>query len=336
MIDGTLRRRSTAVPNVVLCRWVRSDGEPLVTSVSVSVDGRVLKLSNLDKVLYPQVGFTKGEVIDYYVAVAPVLLPRLAGRPLTLRRYPEGADTDGFFEKHASRHAPAWVRTVLLATRKPQAHPSGPAETEYVLLDDLPGLVWAANLAALELHVPQWTMSPDGGRGHPDLMVFDLDPGPPADIVTCCRVAELLVDALAADGLPAWAKTSGSKGMQLYVPVTVDEVTDTSEYARQLCLRLAASHPDLVVGTMAKQARPGRVYIDWSQNHQAKTTIAAYSLRARREPTVSTPLTWAEVRACQRPDELVFTAADVRARLDAHGDLLADLEITHYPLPVRR
>jgi bifunctional non-homologous end joining protein LigD len=309
---------------------------PQVASVSVSVDGRVLKLSNLDKVLYPQVGFTKGEVVDYYVAVAPVLLPRLANRPLTLRRYPEGAHAEGFFEKHASRHAPSWIRTVLLATRKPQSDPTGPSETEYVLLDDLAGLVWAANLAALELHVPQWTMNDDGGRAHPDLMVFDLDPGPPADIVTCCRVAELLLDALAEDGLPAWAKTSGAKGMQLYVPVTVAEVTDTSDYAKQLCLRLAASHPDLVVGTMAKQARPGRVYIDWSQNHQAKTTIAAYSLRARDEPTVSTPLTWAEVRACQRPEELVFTPDDVRARLAEHGDLLADLASTHYPLPARR
>ncbi len=271
----------------------------------MSVDGRVLKLSNLDKDLYPEVGFTKGEVIDYYVAVASVLLPRLAGRPLTLRRYPDGANTEGFFEKHAG-------------------------------LGDLPGLVWSANLAALELHVPQWTLAGDGGRGLPDLMVFDLDPGPPADIVACCRVAELLQAALAEDDLPAWAKTSGSKGMQLYVPVTVDGLSDTPEYAKALCQRLARSHPDLVVATMARQARPGRVYIDWSQNNQAKTTIAAYSLRARREPTVSTPLTWAEVRACRRAEELVFTAADVRKRLDTHGDLLADLDTTHYPLPAPR
>jgi bifunctional non-homologous end joining protein LigD len=308
---------------------------PAVATVSVSVDGRVLRLSNLDKDLYPQVGFTKGEVIDYYVAVAPYLLPRLAGRPLTLRRYPDGAGGEGFYEKHAARHAPSWVRTVMLPTRHTQSDPTGPTETEYVLLEDLPGLVWAANLAALELHVPQWTIADDGGRGLPDLLVFDLDPGPPADIVACCRVAELLHDALAEDGLPAWAKTSGSKGMQLYVPVTVDAVPDTSEYAKELCLRLARSHPDLVVGTMAKQARPGRVYIDWSQNHQAKTTVAAYSLRARDEPTVSTPLTWAEVRACQRADELVFTASDVRKRLDTHGDLLADLDATRYPLPQR-
>ncbi len=187
-----------------------------VATVSVSVEGRVLRLSNLDKDLYPQVGFTKGEVIDYYVAVAPYLLPRLAGRPLTLRRYPDGAGGEGFYEKHAARHAPSWVRTVMLPTRHTQSDPTGPTETEYVLLEDLPGLVWAANLAALELHVPQWTMAEDGGRGLPDLMVFDLDPGPPADIVACCRVAELLHEALAEDGLPAWAKTSGSKGMQLY------------------------------------------------------------------------------------------------------------------------
>jgi bifunctional non-homologous end joining protein LigD len=206
--------------------------------------------------------------------------------------------------------------------------------TEYVLLDDLPGLVWSANLAALELHVPQWKLTDDGtGRGLPDLMVFDLDPGPPADIVACCRVAELLQTALAEDDLPAWPKTSGAKGMQLYVPVTVTDQAQPSEYAKSLCQRLARSHPDLVVGTMAKQARPGRVYIDWSQNSQAKTTIAAYSLRARAEPTVSTPLTWAEVRACQQADELVFTAADVRGRLAAHGDLLADLDAEHHPLP---
>jgi bifunctional non-homologous end joining protein LigD len=307
-----------------------------VATVSVSVEGRVLKLSNLDKDLYPQVGFTKGEVIDYYVAVASVLLPRLAGRPLTLRRYPDGADSEGFFEKHAGRHAPDWVHTVQLPTRHPQRDPTGTGLTEYVLLDDLPGLVWAANLAALELHVPQWTLSPEGGRALPDLMVFDLDPGPPADIVACCRVAELLSDMLAEDGLPAWPKTSGSKGMQLYVPVTVTDLSDTSEYAKGLCQRLARSHPELVVATMAKQARPGKIYIDWSQNSQAKTTIAAYSLRARAEPTVSTPLTWDEVRACQQADELVFTAADVRKRLDTHGDLLADLDTTHYPLPAGR
>jgi bifunctional non-homologous end joining protein LigD len=304
-----------------------------VATVSVSVDGRVLRLSNLDKVLYPQVGFAKGEVIDYYAAVADVLLPRLAGRPVTLRRYPDGADAEGFFEKHAARHAPEWVRTVRLSTKQAQSDPTGPTETEYVLLDDLAGLVWAANLAALELHVPQWRMAPDGDRDLPDLMVFDLDPGPPADIVSCCRVAELLLAALAEDGLPAWPKTSGSKGMQLYVPVSVTDPSAPREYARQLGARIAGEHPDLVVATMARQARPGRVYIDWSQNNQAKTTIAAYSLRGRAEPTVSTPLTWDEVRACRRPEELVFTTADVRARLQTHGDLLADLDTTHHPLP---
>lgn len=303
-----------------------------MSTVSVSVGDRVLKLSNLDKDLYPEVGFTKGEVIDYYVAVSPYILPRLAGRPLTLRRYPDGAQSDGFFEKHAGRHAPSWVRTVELPSRHPER--TGTSRVEYVVIDDLPALVWAANLAALELHVPQWTLTDDGvDRGRPDLLVFDLDPGPPADVVACCRVAELLHDALAEDGLPAWAKTSGSKGMQLYVPVTVDDLDATPYYAKGLCQRLARSHPDLVVATMAKQARPGRVYIDWSQNNQAKTTIAAYSLRARREPTVSTPLTWAEVHACQRADELVFTAADVRRRLDEHGDLLAGLDAEHHALP---
>jgi bifunctional non-homologous end joining protein LigD len=296
--------------------------------VSVSVGDRVLRLTNLSKVLYPEADFAKGEVIDYYVGVAAALLPRLAGRPVTFRRYPDGADTTGFFEKDVSRHAPDWVRTAALptpgsSTNRDIAH--------FVLIEDLPTLVWAANLAALELHVPQWRVDESDEALSPDLLVFDLDPGPPATIVECCRVASLVREELAADGLEAWPKTSGSKGLQLYVPVTTSDPGQTSEYARGLAGRLARAHRDSVVATMEKRARPGKVFIDWSQNNPAKTTVAAYSLRARPRPTVSAPVTWAEVEACESVPDLTFTAADVRQRLDSDGDLLADLDTAAHP-----
>jgi bifunctional non-homologous end joining protein LigD len=296
--------------------------------VSVSVGDRVLRLTNLSKVLYPEADFAKGEVIDYYVGVADALLPRLIGRPVTFRRYPDGADTAGFFEKDVSRHAPEWVRTAALptpgsSTNRDIAH--------FVLIEDLPTLVWAANLAALELHVPQWRVDESDRALPPDLLVFDLDPGPPATIVECCRVAELVREELTADGLEAWAKTSGSKGLQLYVPVTTSDPGETSEYAKTLAGRLARAHRDLVVATMEKRARPGKVFIDWSQNNPAKTTVAAYSLRARPHPTVSTPVTWEEVEACESVPDLTFDAASVRQRLDSDGDLLADLDTAAHP-----
>jgi bifunctional non-homologous end joining protein LigD len=296
--------------------------------VSVSVGDRVLRLTNLSKVLYPEADFAKGEVINYYVGVAEALLPRLAGRPVTFRRYPNGADTEGFYEKDVSRHAPDWVRTAALptpgsSTNRDIAH--------FVLIEDLPTLVWAANLAALELHIPQWRVDESDEALPPDLLVFDLDPGPPATIVECCRVAELVREELAADGLEAWPKTSGSKGLQLYVPVTTSDPGRTSEYAKALAGRMARAHRDLVVATMEKRARPGKVFIDWSQNNPAKTTVAAYSLRARPQPTVSTPVTWEEVEACESVPDLTFTAADVRQRLDSDGDLLADLDTADHP-----
>jgi bifunctional non-homologous end joining protein LigD len=279
----------------------------------VEVDGRILKLSNLEKVLYPESGFTKGQVIDYYARIAPVLLPHLADRPVTLRRYPNGVDGPSFFEKNVARHAPEWVRTERLAT---PGSSKGNEFLDFVLIEDLATLAWVANLAALELHVPQWRIGAE-----PDLLVFDLDPGAPATVVECCQVALWLREELAEGGYDAWPKTSGSKGMQLYVPVEPGEI-DTWAYSRKLAERLAKLYPGQVVATMAKAQRGGKVFIDWSQNRPAKTTVAPYSLRARPQPTVSTPVTWQEVEQCDHVEDLTFTADEVRARVDELGDLL--------------
>ena len=291
-------------------------------NVLVDVEGRQLRLSNLDKVLYPEYGFSKGEVIDYYSRIAPVLLPHLVDRPVTLRRYPNGVDGMSFYEKNTARHTPEWVRTVTVDT---PGSSTGRDSLDFAIVCDLPTVVWAANLAALELHIPQWTVGPRGARHNPDRLVFDLDPGAPATIVECTRVALLLREALSADGLECYAKTSGSKGMQLYCAVSTTAPEQTSDYAKALAERLAAEHSDLVVAKMAKNLRPGKVFIDWSQNNPYKTTVAPYSLRARPAPTVSTPLTWAEVEACERPEDLVFTADEVLDRVDEHGDLFAGL-----------
>ncbi|MEU8245437.1 non-homologous end-joining DNA ligase [Nonomuraea sp. NPDC048916] len=288
------------------------------TKIPVRVDGRELVLSNLDKVLYPADGFAKAEVIDYYSRVAPVLLPHLAGRPLTVKRYPNGVEGGSFFEKNAPRHTPAWVRKVRLPV---PGSTKNRESIEYAVVDDLPTLVYYANLAALELHVPQWRVSAGGEALPPDTLVFDLDPGAPATIVECCRVAVVLREVLRADGLTARPKTSGNKGMQLYTAWDRDE--EPSAYARRLARLLEKEHPEQVVSVMAKKARPGKVLIDWSQNNPAKTTVAPYSLRAGQRPTVSTPLLWKEVEGCEHPDELVFTAPDVLARVEEHGDLFA-------------
>ncbi|MGV9303515.1 non-homologous end-joining DNA ligase [Nonomuraea sp. NPDC003727] len=284
--------------------------------VPVKVDGRRLTLSNLDKVLYPETGFTKAEVIDYYTRIAPVLLPHLRDRPLTVKRYPNGVDDGFFFEKNAPQHSPSWLRVVTL----PVPGSTKNRETiDFAVIEDLPSLAYYANLAALELHVPQWKVGEDGKPLPPDLLVLDLDPGPPATIVDCCRVAVLLREALAADGLTAWPKTSGNKGMQLYA--AWDNRVEPSHYARELAQRLEKEHPRQIVSVMTKKLRPGKVFIDWSQNNPAKTTVAPYSLRARPHPTVSTPLLWTEVEDCGNPDELVFTAPDALARVEQHGDL---------------
>jgi bifunctional non-homologous end joining protein LigD len=304
--------------------------EPVGQRITVQAGNRQLTLSNLDKVLYPADGYTKGEVINYYSRVAPVLLPHLAGRPVTFIRYPHGVGGEKWFEKNVPNGAPAWLRTVRL----PSTGSRGSGGTiDYALLDELPALVWAANMAALELHVPQWTVSDNGEKQLPDRLVFDLDPGPGTTIVDCARVAERLHDVLVADGLTPYAKTSGSKGMQLYCGIRTDDPAAPSAYAKKLAQQLARETPESVTAVMAKVQRSGRVFIDWSQNNPAKTTVAPYSLRGRDHPTVSTPITWDEVRACRHVLHLTFTADEVLDRVADHGDLLAGLDESRGTMP---
>ncbi|MEA2358814.1 MAG: bifunctional non-ous end joining protein LigD [Solirubrobacteraceae bacterium] len=273
------------------------------------VDGRTVRLSNLDKVMYPKAGFTKRDVIDYYARIAPVLLPHLEDRALTLKRYPNGVEGDFFYEKNAPSHRPDWVRTARVGG------------IDYVVVDSEATLVWLANLADLELHT-SLALVTDPGR--PTLVAFDLDPGAPATIVECCRVAELLHGMFEGLGLESFAKTSGSKGMQVYVPLNSEATfAQTKGFARAVAELLAREEPDLVVARQTKSARKGKVLVDWGQNDEAKTTITAYSLRAMERPTVSTPLTWDEVRAARRPEDLVFEAGDVLRRAEEHGDLFA-------------
>jgi bifunctional non-homologous end joining protein LigD len=289
--------------------------------VAVDVDGRTLRLSNMDKVLYPDVGLTKGEVISYYTGVAPFLLPHLAGRPLTVKRYPNGVDGPFFFEKNASRGTPDWVRTERLPA---PGSTKNRDEIDYIIVEELATLVWLANLAALELHTPQWTVGPRGGVHGADQLVLDLDPGAPAAIAECCQVALLLRDALVADGLTPVAKTSGSKGLQVYAAVAEISADRTNEYAHALAQRLESEHPQLVVSRMTKSLRPGKILVDWSQNNAAKTTVSVYSLRARPTATVSAPVTWTEVAEAAEGAPLTFTQADVLGRI-GDGDLFAPL-----------
>jgi bifunctional non-homologous end joining protein LigD len=286
--------------------------------VEVGVEGRRLSLSNLAKVLYPAVGFTKGEVIDYYTRIAPALLPHLRDRPLTLKRYPNGVEAGYFYEKNCPSHAPDWVRKERVA------------EIDYCVCDDLATMVWLANLADLELH-PSLSLADDVNR--PTVMAFDLDPGPPAGLAECCEVAFLLRDALSQLGLESFAKTSGSKGLQVYVPLNVDGVDydhGTKRLSQALARHLEAAHPKLIVSQQRKELRRGKVLIDWSQNDEHKTTVCVYSLRARERPTVSTPLEWSEL---DDPARLVFEAAEVLERVERHGDLFAPVVELEQELP---
>jgi bifunctional non-homologous end joining protein LigD len=290
----------------------------LPARVEVEVEGRRLSLSNLDKVMYPAVGFTKGQVIDYYTRVAPVVLPHLRDRPLTLKRYPNGVEGGHFYEKRCPTHAPEWVR---------REHVQG---IEYCICDDLATLVWLANLADLELH-PSLSLVDDVER--PTVMAFDLDPGPPAGLAQCCEVAFLLRDALDQLGLQSFAKTSGSKGIQVYAPLNVEDVdydSGTKPLSHALARHLEAAHPKLIVSQQKKELRGGKVLIDWSQNDEHKTTVAVYSLRARERPTVSTPLDWDELND---PDSLVFEAGDVLHRVEEHGDLFGPVLELRQELP---
>ncbi len=291
--------------------------------LAVEIEGRRLTLSNLQKALYPR--FVKAEVIDYYTRVAPALLAHVAGRPATRKRFPDGVDGAFFFEKNAPSHTPDWIRVQELPT---PGSSRGYETLNFVVIDDLPTLVWCANMAALELHVPQWKVGPRGKVHDPDLMVFDLDPGPPAGLEKAREVALLLRDLLNGDGLTAYPKTSGGKGLHLYVPVA--ETTRTSDYAKEAAERLAAAHPKLVVSKMDKRLRRDKVFVDWSQNNPAKTTVAPYSLRAAAEPYVSTPVAWDEVEG---GEELRFTAPDVLERLEERGDLLEPMRRNHQKLP---
>jgi bifunctional non-homologous end joining protein LigD len=280
------------------------------TRVEVEVEGRRLSLSNLDKVLYPQAGFTKGQVIDYYTRIAPAVLPHLRDRPLTLKRYPNGVEAQYFYEKNCPSHAPEWVRKERVG------------EIDYCVCDDLSTLVWLANLADLELH-PSLSLAAD--MEHPTVMAFDLDPGPGAALPECGEVALLLRDTLGQLGLDCYPKTSGSKGIQVYVPLNSGEAdyrSGTKRLSQALARHLEQQHPKLIVSTQKKELRKGKVLIDWSQNDEHKTTVGVYSLRARERATVSTPLAWSELEE-DDPTELVFEAGDVLERVEQHGDLFA-------------
>jgi bifunctional non-homologous end joining protein LigD len=295
-----------------------------VARVEVEVEGRRLSLSNLDKLMYPATGFTKGQVIDYYTRVAPVLLPHLHDRPLTLKRYPNGVEGGHFYEKQCPSHRPEWVRSEPVELSSKTIH--------FCICDDLPTLVWLANLADLELH-PSLSKVPEVER--PAVMAFDLDPGPPAGIAECCEVALILRDALGRIGLECFPKTSGSKGIQVYVPLNVDGVDydhGTKPLSQALARHLEAEHPKLIVSSQKKELRRGKVLIDWSQNDEHKTTVSVYSLRARERPTVSTPLDWDEV-ATGDPDALVFEAGDLLKRVEERGDLFAPVAELEQRLP---
>ncbi len=287
---------------------------------AVRIEDRDLELSNLDKVMYPAAGFTKGEVVDYYTRIAPVLLPHLRGRALTRIRYPNGVAGAHFFEKNAPGGTPSWVRRETL----PVPGSTKARETiDFVVVDELATLVWVANLASLELHTPQWRVGSD-----PDQLVVDLDPGAPAALRECCAVAVLVRDRLAEDGLRAYPKTSGKKGMQLCVPISGEQDSETvSRYAKKVAEELSARVPGSITAKMAKAVRPGKVFIDWSQNAAAKTTVAPYSLRGQESPSASAPLTWDEVAAMALGEEPArqLTPAEVLERVEEHGDLLAEL-----------
>jgi bifunctional non-homologous end joining protein LigD len=299
-------------------------------SRQIEVDGRELKLTNLDKVLYPAAGFTKGEMIDYYARIAPVMVPHLAGRAVTLRRFPEGVDDldAAFFEKRCPKHRPSWVKTASV-----RAGPNA-GKIDFCICDGLPTLVWMAQLATIELH-PSLSLARAPTR--PTVLAFDLDPGPPADVVDCCRVALRLREMFAHFDVQSFPKTSGSKGMQVYVPLNRKLSYDTTKpFAKAIAQLLEKQTPEAVVSKMKKVEREGKVFVDWSQNHRSKTTICVYSLRARERPTASTPLTWEEVESTAESGDgsaLVFEAGDVLERVERHGDLFAPVLELQQDLP---
>lgn len=291
----------------------------------LEIEGRSLEVSNLDKVLYPKAGFTKGDVIDYYVRISPVLLPHLHARPITLKRYPDGVDGFFFYEKKCPSHHPKWVKTA----RVPKSEGE---DINYCLMNDLPTLVWAANLADIELHT---FLHKAPAIRRPTALAFDLDPGAPADIVSCCKVALWLKAIFDALGLQSFPKTSGSKGLQVYVPLnTPITYARTKPFAHALAQILEAQSPENVVSKMLKSLRTGKVLVDWSQNDDHKTTINVYSLRAKEQPTVSTPVSWDEVETAYRKNStLSFDHAAVLRRVKKMGDLFAPVLSLQQKLP---
>jgi len=294
----------------------------------LTIEGKRLPVSNLNKVLYPEVGFTKGQVIDYYIRIAPVLLPHLKNRALTLKRYPNGVREPFFYEKRCPRFRPPWVKTAPIWSKGSQEN------IDYCLANDLPSLVWAANLADLEIHT---SLACWKNPERPTMMVFDLDPGPPADILDCAKVAFWLRDFFAERELECFPKTSGSKGLQVYVPLnTVTSFDQTKKYARGLAELLTAQHPDEVLFRWDKPLRKGKVLIDWSQNDSHKTTVCVYSLRAKERPTVSTPVSWEHLKKALKGGKaslLQFDSEQVLERVKAFGDLFAPVLDLKQKLP---
>lgn len=294
----------------------------------IEIEGKQLKLTNLDKVFYPATGFTKGQVIDYYARIAPVLIPHLKNHPLTLKRYPNGVNEPPFFEKNATKYRPEWVKTVPIWSEGNRRN------VNYILCNDLPTLIWVENLASIELH-PSLSVAQD--ILCPKSIVFDLDPGPPANIVQCCQVAIWLRTIFEHFKLESFPKTSGSKGMQIYIPLNAKTSYDeTKPLAHALARLLENEHPDLIVSDMKKAIRTNKVFVDWSQNDEHKTTVSVYALRARERPTVSTPITWDEVEHCLKkkdPKVLVFETNQTLARVEKMGDLFAPLLEMKQKLP---
>jgi bifunctional non-homologous end joining protein LigD len=298
------------------------------TKAELRVDGRTLIVSNLDKVLYPRTGFTKGDLIEWYWRISELLLPHLRGRPLTLKRYPDGVEGKHFYEKRCPDHRPGWVRTAKIWSDRHRG------EIDYCLVEDLPTLLWAANLADIELHT---SLSRAQAMDRPTALVFDLDPGPGADILDCCRVALWIRGMFEQLGLHSYPKTSGSKGLQLYAPLDGETGYErTGPFAKAVAETLERKFGDRVVSRMTKTLRRGKVLIDWSQNDVHKTTVSVYSLRARERPTVSMPLEWEEVEAAPAAGEaerLVFDHAEALRRVEERGDLFAPLLIEKQALP---
>lgn len=294
----------------------------------LEVEGREIKLSNLEKVLYPKAGFTKGQLIDYYTRISPVLLPHLAERALTLKRYPNGVDGMFFYEKNCPKYRPEWMKTVKVWSDGNNRF------MDYCVAADLPTLVWLANLADIELHT---SLARAADVKRPTVIAFDLDPGAPANMVQCCQVGLWIRDIFEQLGLQSFAKTSGSKGLQLYIPLNTAVTFDqTKSFAHAIARLLEERHPDQVVSDMKKALRTNKVFVDWSQNDDHKTTVNVYSLRAKDQPTVSTPVTWKEVEQCltkRDPELLVFTSDQVLKRVEKHGDLFAAILTTKQQLP---